>query len=202
MDNTEKGPVLVFIKSLGCNFCIQLSQEWNRTNGRPGISDTIKREYPNIRIVEVVTDNYNPHVYPPAIIEYINRYGFGGVPFLMLVPGPEWDYAMSDVHPDSSVRFSDAVVPLNRKVDSNGKYTFVNDYDMRKHQEWIKWISDTLKSPAFKEAQAKVYKGTPPRVEKDTVIQESVKQGETESEEKTSTTMGTCSSIRIIGRRR
>lgn len=136
-------PVLLFIKSKLCGHCIKIDDIW------PQYTDALNIAYPNLRIITFwVADNsipldYNTH--PKALKAWAPW-----APTILLIPGNEWDAAMAQLGPGSKFEFTKNVKSMNTVFDHNGTAKYVPNYDPSKPSEFVRFVSDGLKDPAFK----------------------------------------------------
>jgi len=139
-------PVVVLYKSNGCTHCRNLTNIWD------DVTSALKSVYPKIRFY-VLTSNdntgkFDENVAPKNLIKYAKWF-----PMILLVPGKVWDAAMANLGPKNSIEIKEGVQMVNAVWDKD-ELKYVQKYDIRKPQEFARWLKDAIENDEFKRVQA------------------------------------------------
>jgi len=138
-------PVVVLYKSSACRHCQNLTNIWD------SVTLALKKVYPKLRFhVLSAKDNtgkFDENTAPKDLIRYGKWF-----PMILLVPGKIWDVAMANLGPKNPFEIKDGVQMLNASWD-NGELKFVQKYDLRKVEDLVRWLQDSLENEDFKRVQ-------------------------------------------------
>lgn len=146
-------PVLVLYKSMGCGHCTELTKIWDTPPNKDGASITteLKKVYPKLRFMVVTakdnTGRFDENTIPKDLI----RYGLW-FPMILLIPGRLWDEAMSKLGPKNDVKLIEGVQIMNG-IYADNKPQYVQKYNMKKPEEFGKWLKHVLENEEFKRVQ-------------------------------------------------
>lgn len=139
-------PIVVFYKSSMCRHCNNLTAIWDK------VQVSLKEVYPKLRFfVLLAKDNsgtFDENTAPKDIIRYGKWY-----PMILLIPGPTWDAAMANLGPKNPIEIKDGVQIMNATWDK-GQLAYTQKYDIRKTEEFAKWLKDSLENEDFKRVQS------------------------------------------------
>lgn len=144
MTSNNPEPVVVFYKSSQCRHCHNLSNIWGT------VTTILKKIYPKIRFFILTansTGKFDENVIPKDLIRYGKWF-----PMVLLVPGKIWDTAMSNLGPNNTVEIKDGVQMINA-IWENGEPKYELKYDIRKAEEFGRWLKDALENDDFKRVQ-------------------------------------------------
>lgn len=138
-------PVLVLYKSAQCRHCQNLEKMWD------SVVNAVKTVYPKLRFYTLTTkDNtgkFDENTAPKDLIRYAAWF-----PMILLVPGRLWDSAMSNLGPGNPIRLREGVQTMNGAW-SGDKMVYQAKYDIRKADNFGKWLKDALANEEFQKAQ-------------------------------------------------
>lgn len=143
-------PVIVLYESNTCPHCKKLGAIWEN------VKTELKRVHYNIRFASVMArDNsgvFDENLAPKDMIRFAKWF-----PMILLVPGRLWDTAMSHLGPKNTDQLRDGVQIMNGTwVHENGidEVRYAAKYDIRKVEDFGKWLRESLENPEFKKAQS------------------------------------------------
>ena len=143
-------PIVILYKSNGCRHCTALSDIWDTppNRGEDSVVMAMKKVYPKLRVfVVTATDNsgkFDENIAPKGLTKY-NKW----FPMILLIPGNLWDTAMSKLGPKNDVLLTDGVQILNATL-KNDNLDYVQKYDIRKPEQFGKWLTEALDNESFK----------------------------------------------------
>jgi len=139
-------PVVVLYKSSMCRHCKSLTDIWNN------VTASLKGVSPKIRFfVLTANDNtgkFDENKAPKDLIRYGKWY-----PMIILVPGKVWDSAMANLGPKNPIEIKDGVQIMNAGWES-GEIKYSQKYDIRKPDDFAKWLKESLENEDFKRVQS------------------------------------------------
>lgn len=138
-------PIVVLYKSSVCRHCQNLTNIWD------SVTKTLKEVHPKLRFhVLTAKDNtgkFDENIAPKDLIRYGKWY-----PMILLIPGRTWDNAMANLGPKNPIEIKDGVQVMNA-VWENGNISYVQKYDIRKPDEFAKWLREAFENEDFKRVQ-------------------------------------------------
>lgn len=138
-------PVLVFYKSNQCRHCRDLTNIWEK------VTSAMKTVYPKLRFFVLVakdnSGNFDENTIPKDLIRYGKWF-----PMVLLVPGKIWDAAMANLGPKNPMEIKNGVQMINAVWD-NGDIKYDQKYDIKKPEEFARWLKDALENEDFKKVQ-------------------------------------------------
>lgn len=138
-------PVVVLFKSNGCRHCQSLWNIWDN------VTAALKVVYPKLRFyVLTAKDNrggFDENTAPKDLARYGKWF-----PMILLVPGHTWDSAMANLGIKNPVEIKDGVQIMNA-VWKGSDLTYEQKYDIRKPEDFAKWLKDSLENKDFKRVQ-------------------------------------------------
>lgn len=137
-------PVIVLYKSSTCGHCTKLASIWDK------VTAAVKVVYPKMRFFEV-TGNGQGKFDPLAAPKDLARYS-AWFPMILLVPGKVWDDAVSAIAKNNDVEIKEGVEIMNA-VWENNVLTYKQRYDIRKPEEFGKWVKEAMENKDFKRIQ-------------------------------------------------
>jgi hypothetical protein len=140
-------PVVVLYKSKACGSCANLSKIWD------DIVIEMKNIKPTIRFFTVESPDafgfFDFSKAPKDLHRYKNSF-----PAILLVPGPLWNAAMTNLGVNNNVQITDGVQLFNGYLlDSVPKMHDKIRYAYNKPSEFARWLKDSLENEDFKRVQ-------------------------------------------------
>lgn len=137
--SSSSDPVFILIKAKNCGACIGLDRVWKNCE------DTIRKNFPRLRLVIITLSSMqepiNEKLYPSKL-KYIRSW----FPMMVLIPGPVWDHAMSNLGVNNPVDVTQGIQIMNGEYDRNAGRTnqvakYPNFKDPAVISAWLKEAS-------------------------------------------------------------
>jgi hypothetical protein len=112
---------------------------------------SIKTVSPRVRFFTVTAPDQSGKFDENAIPKGLSFYG-KWFPMVIFVPGPVWDAAMSQLGPQNKVEIKEGVQVFNGAWDK-GDFRYAQKYDVRRPEEFSRWVKDSLADAGFQAAQ-------------------------------------------------
>ncbi|CAH6420776.1 Hypothetical protein HVR_LOCUS1288 [uncultured virus] len=138
-------PTVVLYKSSVCRHCTALANIWDN------VVTALKAVNPKLRFyVLTAKDNsgkFDENTAPKDLFRYAKWF-----PMILLVPGRTWDSAMANLGPKNPIEIKDGVQIMNAYWNDD-KLEYSQKYDIRKPEEFVKWLKDSFENKDFKRVQ-------------------------------------------------
>lgn len=144
-------PVVVLYKSSMCRHCTALANIWDSNKDGESVTAALKKVYPKLRLVTATAKDNSGKFDENTIPKDLIRFG-KWFPMIILIPGPLWNNAMSKLGPKNDVQLVDGVQIMNGKWNGTS-IEYVQKHDIRKPEEFAKWLKEALENENFKRVQ-------------------------------------------------
>ena len=145
-------PVLVSLRAKDCGHCQKLSSIWT------DVTTELRKSYPNLRyfVLELnsMRDQLDVNTAPKGLTPYTKWY-----PMILLVPGGTWDAAMANLGPKNPIEIKTGVQVMNASWNADELSYGPPKYDIRKKEDFVRWMKDSLDNDEFKRANSSVNNG-------------------------------------------